>query len=55
MPLPMRGNGAKNFKFEKLLQSGNSETLQQHALTVEYTSNPPGMPCNRCLILTITL
>jgi TonB-dependent SusC/RagA subfamily outer membrane receptor len=40
MPLPMRGNAAKNFKFEKLLQSGNSETLQQHALTVEFTTNP---------------
>ncbi len=40
MPLPMRGNAAKNFKFEKLLQSGSSETLQQHALTVEFTTNP---------------
>lgn len=40
MPLPMRGNSAKNFRFEKLLQSGNSETLQQHALTVEFTTNP---------------
>jgi len=40
MPLPMRGNTAKNFRFEKLLQSGNSETLQQHALTVEFTTNP---------------
>ncbi len=40
MPLPIRGNAAKNFRFEKLLQSGNSETLQQHALTVEFTTNP---------------
>lgn len=40
MPLPMRGNTAKNFRFEKLLQSGNSETLQHHALTVEFTTNP---------------
>jgi Bacterial Alpha-2-macroglobulin MG10 domain/Alpha-2-macroglobulin family/MG2 domain len=40
VPLPMRGNAAKNFRFEKLLQSGNSETLQQHALTVEFTTNP---------------
>ncbi|HEY4150847.1 MAG TPA: alpha-2-macroglobulin family protein, partial [Chitinophagaceae bacterium] len=40
MPLPVRGNGSRNFKFEKLLQSGNSETLQQHALTIEFTSNP---------------
>lgn len=40
MPLPMRGSGTKNFTFEKLLNSGSSETLQHHALTVEYTSNP---------------
>ncbi|MFT3933893.1 MAG: alpha-2-macroglobulin family protein [Chitinophagaceae bacterium] len=40
MPLPMRGTADKNFRFEKLLQSGNSETLQQHALTVEFTTNP---------------
>ncbi len=40
MPLPVRGNTAKNFTFQKLLQSGNSETLQQHALTVEFTTNP---------------
>ena len=40
MPLPMRGSGAKNFTFEKLLKSGGSESLQHHALTVEYTSNP---------------
>ncbi|MBC7903061.1 MAG: alpha-2-macroglobulin, partial [Gemmatimonadaceae bacterium] len=26
--------------FEKLLKSGNSETLQQHAITVEFTTNP---------------
>ena len=40
MPLPMRGNKNKQFKFEKLLQSGNSETLKHHAITVEFTSNP---------------
>ena len=40
MPLNMRNAGTKNFKFDKLLNSGNSETLQHHALTVEYTSNP---------------
>ncbi|MGZ8539826.1 MAG: alpha-2-macroglobulin family protein, partial [Chitinophagaceae bacterium] len=40
MPLPMRGTGTKNFSFDKLLKSGSSETLQHHALTVEYTSNP---------------
>ena len=40
MPLPMRGTGTKNFTFQKLLQSGSSSSLQHHALTVEYTSNP---------------
>jgi hypothetical protein len=40
MPLPMRGNAPRNFRFERLLQSGNSETLQQYALTVEFTTNP---------------
>jgi uncharacterized protein YfaS (alpha-2-macroglobulin family) len=40
IPLNMRGAGTKNFKFDKLINSGNSETLQNHSLTVEYTSNP---------------
>lgn len=40
LPLNMQGTGTKNFTFEKLLQSGKSSTLQNHALTVEYTSNP---------------
>ncbi len=41
MPINMRGNVTiKNFKFEKLLQSSNSSTLSNHALTIEYTSNP---------------
>jgi hypothetical protein len=39
LPLNMRGTGTKNFKFEKLATT-NSETLQHHALTVEYTGNP---------------
>jgi len=40
MTLPMRGTGTKNFTFEKLLNSGKSESLQHYGLTVEYTSNP---------------
>src|SRR6185369_7015872 len=40
MPLPMRGTGTKNFNFDKLLKSGSSESLQNYAVTVEYTSNP---------------
>jgi uncharacterized protein YfaS (alpha-2-macroglobulin family) len=40
MPLTMRGDGTRNFKLDKLLHSDTSETLQQHAFTLEYTSNP---------------
>ncbi len=40
MPLPMRGTGTKNFNFEKLLNSGKSESLQHYSLSLEYTSNP---------------
>jgi TonB-dependent SusC/RagA subfamily outer membrane receptor len=40
MPLNMCNVAVKNFSFDKLLKAGNSETLQHHSLTVEYTSNP---------------
>jgi uncharacterized protein YfaS (alpha-2-macroglobulin family) len=40
MPLWMNGGGSKSFTFDKLKQSGSSESLQHKALTVEYTSNP---------------
>ncbi len=40
LPLNMRNTDSKTFKFDKLLNSGNSSTLTNHALTVEYTSNP---------------
>jgi uncharacterized protein YfaS (alpha-2-macroglobulin family) len=40
MPVNMKGTGTKDFKFEKLLNAGQSSTLQHHALTVEYTANP---------------
>src|SRR4030095_15347855 len=40
LPLNLRNAQIKNFRFEKLLTSGNSETLQHHSVTVEYTSNP---------------
>ncbi|HET7118805.1 MAG TPA: alpha-2-macroglobulin family protein [Hanamia sp.] len=40
LPLPMRGGGTKDFKFEKLINSGNSKTLTNYGLTVEYTTNP---------------
>lgn len=40
LPLWMNGTGTKTFSLEKLLQSGGSSTLAQHALTLEYTGNP---------------
>jgi hypothetical protein len=40
LPLNMRGDGTRSFSFPKLLQSGSSETLNNHALTVEFTANP---------------
>lgn len=40
MPLNVRGNTTKTFKMEKLLQSGQSTTMRNQALTLEYTSNP---------------
>ncbi|KQC06449.1 MAG: hypothetical protein APR54_01685 [Candidatus Cloacimonas sp. SDB] len=40
LPLPVRGNQTKQFKFEKLLNSESSETIRHHRLTLEFTSNP---------------
>ncbi|NML22755.1 alpha-2-macroglobulin [Pseudoflavitalea sp. G-6-1-2] len=40
LPIPMRGNGSKDFSFTKLIESGKSETLGQQSLTVEFTTNP---------------
>ncbi|HYC41046.1 MAG TPA: alpha-2-macroglobulin family protein [Chitinophagaceae bacterium] len=40
LPLSLRGTTSKTYRFDKLLASGGSPTLQHHALTVEYTSNP---------------
>lgn len=40
LPLPIRGKETKTFRMEKLLQSGNSKTLQSQNLTLEFTSNP---------------
>ena len=39
-PINMRNENTKQFKFEKLLNSNSSTTLVNHAVTVEYTSNP---------------
>lgn len=40
LPINMTGDGTKNFQFDKLLKSDASETLNHHALTLEFTSNP---------------
>ncbi len=39
LPLPIRGNQTKNFKFEKLANN-KSTTLRNHRYTLEFTSNP---------------
>jgi uncharacterized protein YfaS (alpha-2-macroglobulin family) len=38
--LPIRNSTSKMFKFDKLLQSGTSKSLENKALTIEFTSNP---------------
>jgi len=40
LPLPIRGPQTKEFKFERLLKSGESTTLQNQSLTVQMVSNP---------------
>ncbi|MBE9465133.1 alpha-2-macroglobulin [Dyadobacter subterraneus] len=40
LPLSTKGNGSKNFKFEKLINSGNSKTLSNLSLSAEFTTNP---------------
>ena len=40
LPLNMPTGGTRDFKFEKLIKTAESESLSPYALTVEYTSNP---------------
>ncbi|MEM7013190.1 MAG: alpha-2-macroglobulin family protein, partial [Verrucomicrobiota bacterium] len=40
IPLPIRGKGEKNFEFEKLIASAQSNTIQHESLTVQMVSNP---------------
>jgi hypothetical protein len=40
LPLPIRGPSTNRFQFEKLLSSGQSETLQHQNLVVQMVSNP---------------
>jgi len=40
LPLPVRGPQTRQFEFTKLLESGQSDTLQHQALTVQMVSQP---------------
>lgn len=40
MPLPIRGKQNKRFKFDRLMQAKQSESLRHQQLTLEFTSNP---------------
>lgn len=40
LPINMRNQVTKTFKFDKLINSNSSTTISNHAVTVEYTSNP---------------
>jgi hypothetical protein len=40
LPLPVRGTGSVDFKFDKLLNSGSDKTLKNFKLTLEFASNP---------------
>ena len=40
LPLPIRGAQTKNFDFQRLLDSGKSDSLKSQSLTVQMVSNP---------------
>ncbi len=40
IPLPIRGNQTKTFKFQKLIDAAKSNTLKHQSLTVQMTSQP---------------
>jgi hypothetical protein len=40
LPLPVRGKGSFDFKFDKLLNSSTGKTLKNYKLTLEFASNP---------------
>ncbi|WP_231615509.1 alpha-2-macroglobulin family protein [Novipirellula artificiosorum] len=40
LPLPIRGKQVKEFEFEKLIQSADSDTLRHESLTLQVASNP---------------
>jgi hypothetical protein len=40
LPLPLRGKGSFDFKFDKLLNSSTGKSLKNYKLTLEFASNP---------------
>jgi hypothetical protein len=40
LPLPVKGNETKKFRFDKLMNSSKTGTLRNHKLTLEFSSNP---------------
>jgi len=40
MSMPIRGNQTRDFRFERLAESGQSDTLEPESLTIQVTSNP---------------
>ncbi len=40
LPLPINGKQSKDFTFTKLISSGESKTLKNYRLTLEFASNP---------------
>ena len=40
LPLPMRGKQVREFKFDRLLNSGRSDTLRHQSLTLQMVSQP---------------
>ena len=44
LPLPIRGAKTKDFKFNKLVASGKSDTIKHERFTVQMVSNPSWAP-----------
>lgn len=40
LPLPIRGKQTKDFRFEKLINSGDSDSLRHQSVTLQMVSNP---------------
>ena len=40
LPMPVNGNETKDFSFDKLLESGESTSIKNYRLTLEFASNP---------------